>query len=276
MPRTPLSPPTARSESDIVERIRLGGPAVVALSGGVDSAVVAALAYEALGPRATAVTLTGPAVSRAETERARAVALRIGLAHHLIEANPLERAEYRANPVDRCYFCRSVEAGRVREFGDARGFGRYLDGVHLDDLSDDRPGLRAMEEAGFEHPLVWGGWTKADIRQAARARGLPNADQPSDACLASRVAHGDPSDAALLARIEAAETVLLERGFRRVRVRVRAGAARIEVDPEEVARLTEPPLVDEVLGRVAALGFSPVSVDPLGYGGARRPTREAT
>lgn len=270
-----IFPRSASSEAELMERIRLGGPAVVALSGGVDSALVAALAYDALGPRVTAVTLTGPSVSHAELERALAVGRKIGIEHHLVTANPLERAEYRANPSDRCYFCRSVEAGRLREFGEARGFHRYLDGVHLDDLSDDRPGLRAMNEAGFEHPLVWGGWTKADVRRAARARGLPNAEAPSDACLASRVAHGDPIDADLLARIEAAEAILLDRGFCRVRVRVRGGSARIEVDPPEVARLASPAMAAEVLARVGALGFAPVSIDPLGYGAARSRATEA-
>jgi pyridinium-3,5-biscarboxylic acid mononucleotide sulfurtransferase len=266
---------SVRSEEEIIDWIGRGGPAVVALSGGVDSAVVASLAYAALGTAVAAVTLTGPAVSRTEVNRAAVVAQRIGVEHRFVEANPLERAEYRANPPDRCYFCRSVEAGRLREFGQAHGFRRYLDGVHLDDLSDDRPGLRAMEEAGFEHPLVWGGWTKADVRRAARNRGLPNADQPSDACLASRVAHGDPIDRALLGRIEAAEALLLDRGFRRVRVRVRSGSARIEVDPEEVARLTSPEVAPEVVARVGALGFSPVTIDPRGYGGARPRATEA-
>jgi pyridinium-3,5-biscarboxylic acid mononucleotide sulfurtransferase len=270
MPGPPATLPTPRAPEELVANIRGGGPALVALSGGVDSGVVAALTYEALGGKSVAVTLTGPAVSRAEVARAEEVARRIGIAHHVVMANPLENAEYRANPSDRCYFCRSVEAGRLREFGDARGFGRYLDGVHLDDLADDRPGLRAMEEAGFEHPLASGGWTKADVRRAARAFGLPNAEQPSDACLASRVAHGDPIDAELLSRIEAAESILLDRGFRRVRVRVRAGSARLEVDPEEVPRLTSAPLASEVVARVSALGFSPVSIDPLGYGSGRR------
>ncbi len=186
-----------------------------------------------------------------------------------MSANPLENAEYRANPSDRCYFCRSVETHRLREFGDARGILQYLDGVHADDLRDDRPGLRAMNEAGFEHPLAWGGWTKSEVRRVARLRGLPNADQPSDACLASRVSHGDAIDAPLLARIEAAETVLRGRGFRRVRVRVQNGAARIEVDPDEVPRLTLPVTAAEVLAEVGALGFSPVTIDPRGYGAGR-------
>jgi pyridinium-3,5-biscarboxylic acid mononucleotide sulfurtransferase len=179
------------AESALVERIRRGGAALVALSGGVDSALVAALAVAALGPEVVAVTLTGPAVSRAESERAAAVARSLGVEHHVLTANPLDVAEYRANASDRCYFCRSVETRRLKEFGTPRGVRQYLDGVHLDDLHDDRPGLRAMNEAGFDHPLVWGGWTKADVRRAARGRGLPNADQPSDACLASRPRGGD-------------------------------------------------------------------------------------
>lgn len=260
---------STRTVGEVRDRIRDGGPAVVALSGGVDSALVAALAFQALGNRVAAVTLTGPAVSLAEVERAAKVARHIGVDHHLVAANPLERAEYRANPSDRCYFCRSVEAGRLREFGESHGFHHYLDGVHLDDLSDDRPGLRAMDEAGFEHPLAWAGWTKADVRREARVRGLPNAEQPSDACLASRVAHGDAIDASLLARIEAAEAILLGRGFRRVRVRVRGHSARIEVDPDEVDRLTSPAVAGDVLTRVGALGFGPVSIEPAGYGGAR-------
>jgi pyridinium-3,5-biscarboxylic acid mononucleotide sulfurtransferase len=273
-----LAPPLTarvRTEAELRAWFRGGGRTLVALSGGVDSGVVASLAFDALGPEAVAVTLRGPSVSRAEVDRARAVAGAIGLEHHLVVADPLESAEYRANPPNRCYFCRSVEAGRLREFGAGRSVRRYVDGVHLDDLADARPGLRAMEEAGFDHPLVWAGWTKADVRRAAHARGLPNADQPSDACLASRVAHGEPIDAPLLGRIEAAEAVLLAHGFRRVRLRVRGRAARIEVDPDEVPRLSSEPLAREVLDRIGALGFEPVTVDPAGYGHARGRERGA-
>jgi len=256
-------------ERTLVERIRERGPALVAWSGGVDSALVASLAFEALGSRAVAVTLTGPAVSRAEVERATEVARAIGIEHHLVRADPLENAEYRANPSDRCYFCRSVETRRLREFGDGRGILQFLDGVQADDLHDDRPGLRAMDEAGFDHPLAWGGWTKSDVRRVARVRGLPNADQPSDACLASRVAHGHAIDGDFFARIEAAEALLLARGFRRVRVRVEDGAARIEVDPDEVALLSVPATAARVTADIGALGFAPVTIDPRGYGASR-------
>jgi uncharacterized protein len=259
-----------RPADEVIARIRDGGRAVVALSGGVDSSTVAALAFSALGSEALAITLTGPAVSGAEVSRAERVAAAIGVEHVLLRVDPLSRAEYRENRSDRCYFCRVVETSLLREFGAARSAVQYLDGVHRDDLTDDRPGLRAMDEAGFSHPLLWAGWGKAEVRAEARRRGLPNWDQPSDACLASRIAHGDPVTSELLARIESAEAVLLGLGFRRVRVRVRQGTARIEVDPAEVPRLRSEPLASEVTRAVACLGFANVTIDPRGYPGAVR------
>lgn len=251
-------------------RLASAGPALVALSGGVDSAVVASLAFEALGDHALAVTLFGPAVARAEVDRARRVAAAVGIAHRVVEANPLAVADYRQNGPNRCYFCRSVETSVLRAEGARRGARQYLDGVHLDDLTDDRPGLRAMDEAGFDHPLVWAGWTKADVRIAARERGLPNWDQPSDACLSSRVRHGDPVSEELLRRIEAGESWVAGQGFRRVRVRTLGSGARVEVDPDEVPRLLAEPMATRVLAQLRALGFDPVRLDPSGYGANRR------
>jgi pyridinium-3,5-biscarboxylic acid mononucleotide sulfurtransferase len=249
----------------VLRRLTEGGPALVALSGGVDSSLVASLAHEALGANAIAVTLIGPAVGRREKERATRVARTIGISHELLEVNPLANETYRANPPNRCYFCRVAETTALLETGAERGIRQYLDGVHLDDLGDSRPGIRAMDEAGFEHPLVWAGWHKTDVRQWARLRGLPNWDQPSDACLASRVRHGDPITAGLLRRIERAEQRVLARGFRRVRVRVHAGSARIEVDPDEIPRLTKEPLVGEVISAVKSEGFEDVWIDLRGY-----------
>lgn len=269
MPSVPLSArPTTRSVDELMAHVRAGGPALVALSGGVDSSLVASLAFSALGVDAVAVTLAGPAVSRGEVDRACRVATAIGIEHVIVPTDPLSRAEYRENGPDRCYHCRSVETSALRAYGATRSARQYLDGVQVDDLSDDRPGLRAMDEAGFHHPLLWAGWGKTQVRAEARRRGLPNWDQPSDACLASRVAHGDPVTVELLERVETAERVLLDRGFRRVRVRVRAGSARIEVDPTEVARLLEEPLSSEVTDAIARIGFSPVTIDPRGYRGA--------
>lgn len=257
------------SERELVERLATRGTALVALSGGVDSSLVAALARGALGSDCLAVTLEGAAVSHAEVERARRVAEEIGIEHVVAPVDPLTRPEYRANPPDRCFFCRSVESAALLTIGRDRGVRQYLDGIHLDDLSDDRPGLKAMDAAGFDHPLARAQWTKADVREAARARRLPNWDQPSDACLASRVAHGDPITAELLGRIETGEQWLHDRGFRQVRVRTRGTGARVEVEPAEVPRLRGEPMASEMREMLRGLGFSPVTIDPDGYGASR-------
>jgi pyridinium-3,5-biscarboxylic acid mononucleotide sulfurtransferase len=258
-----------RTSVEVVARIATGGPALVALSGGVDSSLVASLAVEALGEEAVAATVSNPAVARREVAAAAELARRIGLRHIVIPADPLNRPQYRENGADRCYHCRTVETTALRAYGDAGEIQQYLDGIHLDDLSDDRPGLRAMDAAGFFHPLLWAGWRKQDVREVARARGLATWDRPSDACLASRIARGQPVSAELLDRIESAETVLHDRGFRRVRVRVNGTAARVEVDPGEVERLRTEPLSTEVIDRIRGLGFGSVTLDPRGYPAAR-------
>lgn len=267
MPEDLLFPPPATPAGQVVHRIREGGRALVALSGGVDSALVASLAYSALGPDALAVTLSGPAVARREVERAREVARAIGIPHVILAADPLLREAYRANREDRCYHCRTVETSVMVEFGATHSVVQYLDGVQRDDLADDRPGIRAMNEAGFAHPLLWAGWGKAEVRVEARRRDLPNWDQPSDACLSSRIERGEPVTRPLLERVESAEGVLLDLGFRRVRVRVRQGEARVEVDPSEVARLRSEPLAGRVVRELRRLGFANVTLDPLGYRG---------
>jgi uncharacterized protein len=264
-PRTTVPPD---DPGEVVHRIAEGGgPIVVAMSGGVDSSVVAALAFEALGTQAVAVTLTGPAVARREVDRAARVARSIGIAHLEIEVNPLALVSYRANPSNRCFFCRSVEAEALTAEGVRRGAHQYVDGIHLDDLGEERPGIAAMERAGFHHPLAMAGWRKTEVRREARRRALPNWDEPSDACLASRVAHGQAIDRDLLSRIERAEEIVRSFGFRRVRVRVGGRSARIEVDPAEVGRLAAPSVAANVREGLMRLGFATVTIDPAGYHG---------
>ncbi|MCI4321193.1 MAG: ATP-dependent sacrificial sulfur transferase LarE [Thermoplasmata archaeon] len=257
--------PRARREAELLEELRAGGPSVVALSGGVDSAVVAALAARALGPAAHAVTLVGPAVAREEIARAREVATAVGLAHELVPVDPLADDQYRANGSNRCYFCRRVESSAIRAWAQGRGVETLLDGVHWDDLGDDRPGIRAMDEAGFRHPLVWAGWGKSEVRAFAREAALPNWDAPSDACLASRIRHGEPVTLPLLHRVEAAERHVRSLGFRRVRVRVEGEDARIEVDLPEVERLRSEPNASRMRLALRELGFAEVRIDPAGY-----------
>lgn len=267
MPADPRSSdPGARLEAaGIVDRLRAMGPAVVALSGGVDSAVVARLAAEALGDDVTAITLVGVAVPAREVAAAARSAAAACIAHRTILVDPLADGEYRANPANRCFFCRREETAAIRAWGAAHGVRSYLDGIHRDDLGEARSGLQAMDAAGFAHPLVEAGWRKIDVRAFARSVGLWNWDRPSEACLASRVAHGHALDAALLARVAAAEDWLLARGFRRVRVRTDGASARVEVDPTEVARLVAEPLASATRAELTALGFDPVALDLVGY-----------
>ncbi len=262
----PSVPGPRWSEEVLLAHLPARGTAVVALSGGVDSAVVAHLLARTVGGGARAVTLTGPAISPAEVERATRVARHIGVPLAFVPVDPLALPEYRANPSNRCFFCRTVEMGGIRAWASALGSVRFFDGVHSDDLGEDRPGIRAMDSAGFEHPLLEARWGKREVRAYARAVGLPNAEQPSDACLASRVRHGQPLSALLLQRIARAEERVFRRGFRRVRVRVDGGSARIEVDPDEVARLLSEPLASELREEIGTLGFDPVTLDPDGYG----------
>jgi pyridinium-3,5-biscarboxylic acid mononucleotide sulfurtransferase len=259
----PSAPP--RSAEALVARLRAGGPALVALSGGVDSSAVASLAFEALGSGAVAATVVSRSVSAAEVAAARQAARAIGIDHREVLAEPLDDARYRENGPDRCYRCRSVETGALLSVGRSLSLRQFLDGIHLGDLGDDRPGIRAMDEAGFFHPLLWAGWGKGEVRRYARSVGLPNWDRPSNACLASRVARGEPITAELLDRVGQAEEVVRARGFRRVRVRSRYGAATVEVGAEETPRLESPALRRDLAAALADLGFRSVAFDSVGY-----------
>jgi pyridinium-3,5-biscarboxylic acid mononucleotide sulfurtransferase len=263
--RPPVAGQGPSEPSVIVAQLASARSALVALSGGVDSSVVAALAFQALGAKAVAVTLTGPAVPPDEVRSAREAARAVGIRHVLLTSDPLSDPRYAGNPTNRCYFCRNHEGDLLRAWGEERSIERYLDGVHLDDLGDDRPGLRAMDEHGFQHPLVDAGWAKAEVRSYARSIALPTWDRPSNACLASRVAHGQMISIPLLKRVAEAEAWLSARGFRRVRVRVSGEQVRIEVDPAEVSRLMSGAFSDPLRAAMSELGFASVEVDPRGY-----------
>lgn len=261
----PSTPDSFLPSSTLIDRIRAGGRALVALSGGVDSAVVAALTHEALGDECLAVTLVGPAVSDSERDGAERTAREIGVSHEVVSVDPISNSEYRANPRNRCYFCRVVETTALKDVGQRTGVRQYLDGLHVDDLGDDRPGIRAMDEAGFRHPLVEGAWNKSLVRAYARERGLTVWSKPADACLASRVRHGIPITGDLLQRVDAAEHSVRSLGFQRVRVRFDGDRARVEVGPDEVARLLVEPTASHVREALRELGFSEPRLDPVGY-----------
>ena len=244
---------------------------LIAYSGGVDSGVVAALAHRALGERALAVTAAAETLAGAELDAARKLAAEIGIRHEIVTYSELDDPEFVANPSHRCYVCQGMRMDTMIALAWQRGFAAVCDGTNASDPGPDRPGLRAVRERGVYSPLLAHGVDKAMTRQIAQAFGLSVWDRPANACLSSRIPHGQVVTLGKLRRIEAAEEILAGHGFRVIRVRhddAQGGAARVEVAPDEVSRLAG--LWDEIEPRLRSLGFHQVAYDPRGYrrGGA--------
>jgi uncharacterized protein len=232
---------------------------VVAFSGGVDSSLVAAAAFRALGERALAVTAVSPALATGELEGARAVAHAIGIEHRTIETNELSRAGYRANEVDRCYHCKTELYSCLEAVARAGCRERVLSGANADDLGDWRPGLRAAGEHGVRHPLVELGLGKRAVRDLARAAAIPSADKPASPCLASRLPYGTAVTAEVLAQVDEAERALKELGHRILRVRHFGSRARVELGREELAALNAG-AASEVAAAVRRAGYAEVRI----------------
>jgi len=241
------------------------GSAVIAYSGGVDSTFLAAVAAQALGARALAVTADSPSLPRRRLEEAVASAHQLGLNHRVIRTCELDNPAYAANDADRCFHCKFSLFERLAAIARAEGYAAVLDGANRDDRGDYRPGSEAARRLGVRSPLQELGFAKADIRAASRALGLPTADRPASACLASRIPYGSPVTAEALARVERAEDALSDLGFRQLRVRAHGDVARIELAPEEIERLLDAATRGVVHAAVRACGFRFVALDLIGY-----------
>jgi uncharacterized protein len=238
---------------------------LVAYSGGVDSTLVAAVAGHILGDRALAVTAVSPSLPPGQMAEARRVADDLGLRHRTVETRETERPEYLANGLDRCYHCR-LELYRVlRRIADEDGLQLVVSGTNLDDLDDFRPGLRAAAEAGVRHPLVEVGFSKRDVRVAARELDIPTWDKPASACLSSRIPFGQRISVDELERIGRAERLLTDLGFRRCRARVHGDLVRVEVDLEDLPRFARPDVRERVVEALKALGYRFVTLDLEGF-----------
>jgi uncharacterized protein len=248
-----------RSRLDALKQV------VVAYSGGVDSALVAALAAERLGERALAITGVSPALAPHLRQEARDQAAWLGLRHRELPTRELDDPAYAANPEDRCYACKRELHGLLAPIAAAAAGAAVVDGVNLDDLGDHRPGLRAAREHGVISPLAEAGIDKAGVRQLSRALGLPWWDKPAQPCLASRFPYGESISAARLRRVAAAEDWLRRRGFDELRVRSQGEVARIELPasalPAALVRLAAGDLRDELVAAFLGYGFQAVGLD---------------
>lgn len=236
---------------------------IVAFSGGIDSSLVAYVAGQVLGNKALAVTSGSASLKRTDLELSKRLSDDWGIKHEVIVTDELNKADYRANPVNRCFHCKTSLYTELQQIAEQRGIAVIANGTNLDDLGDHRPGLIAADNHKIRSPLVESGFHKADIRALAHELGLENADKPQAACLSSRFPYGTAINQELLAQVEAAEDVLAELGFSQFRVRHHGEVARLEVLPEEFSLAAQHHQILEQ--RIKALGYRFVTMDLGGF-----------
>ncbi len=239
--------------------------AIVAFSGGVDSAYLGWAATKVLGPRAVCITADSPSYPDHHRQLARRIARDFSLQHEIVSTTELERPEYRANPVDRCYYCKHELYTTLSRIARDRGIRVIVDGNNADDRGDYRPGRKAAREFGVRSPLDEVGLSKDEIRELSREAGLPTWDEPASACLSSRIPYHSEVTGEKLRTIERAEDVMRDLGFRVCRVRHHDTLARLEIGRDELARALEPGLRERIVLELRALGYQHVTIDLQGY-----------
>lgn len=238
---------------------------LVAYSGGIDSTVVLKIAHEQLGERALGITAVSPTFPTIELDCAKQVASEIGARHELVHTDQLEIPAFVQNDSARCFHCKTDLYQLLDGLREPRASRWIVDGTNLDDLGDDRPGIKAAREWRVRSPLVEAAFSKSDVRALAQTLGLSNWDKPAAACLSSRIPRGIPITIESLRRVEQAEEILQAEGFRHVRVREHGDLARIEVGAEEFSRMNQPDLRAYISARLRKAGFRFVCVDLEGY-----------
>lgn len=252
-------------EEHLTGMLKDAGELAVAFSGGVDSSYLASIAYRVLGDRSIAVTALSPTYPEHVRADAESVAKFIGIKHILIDSNELEIPGFAENPADRCYFCKKELFQEIADAVKPLGFSRIADGSNDDDKGDYRPGMRAACELGVWRPLMDAGMTKEDIRECSRRAGLPTAEMPAYACLASRFPYGTEITEEKLKAIDQMEVFLRDRGFKVVRVRYHGDVARIEIGEDEIPRMFDHSIRAEITKKAKECGFLYAAMDLKGY-----------
>ena len=239
------------------------GSVAVALSGGVDSGLVAKVAHDCLGEAAIAVTAVSPSLAAEERDAVASLVERIGIRHVFLDSYETDDPRYQANAPDRCYFCKTNVYDVLTGYAEGEGFRILVDGTNADDVGDHRPGRRAAREQGVRSPLQEAAITKAEVRAMARELALPIWDKPAAACLASRIPYGARVTDEKLSQVERAEAVLRELGIRQLRVRHHDKVARLEVEPDAIATVLKHR--GEITEQLKRVGFVYVTLDLDGF-----------
>ncbi len=252
-------------EQTLVELLQNMKSVLIAYSGGVDSTYLAFKAHQVLGPNALAITAESPIVPEREVRMARQLAEQLGLRHEIARNNAMELEVFRANPPDRCFYCKDALLTKLKVLAAERGMAAIADGVNADDPADFRPGLKASEKHNIRSPLLEAGLRKEDIRELSRRSGLPTADRPSAACLASRIPYGLTITEKNLRAVERGEEALRALGFRVVRVRHHDTLVRLEFGKEELGRALTPEMASRLVPIFKELGYKYVTIDLEGF-----------
>lgn len=261
-----MKPDLAAKLQQLEEAFRAKGRVLIALSGGVDSTLLMEIAHRALGhENAIGVTAKSETLTPQEFKAVCDLAQQRGWNHRVIEYSELEIPNYAANPVNRCYFCKSELFSRLKTLAAEIGCCAVAEGTNADDLGDYRPGMQAARELGTWSPLLECKVTKEEVRELAKHFDLPTWDKPSGACLSSRFPYGSPITREKLDQVAQAEEFLRSLGFTQVRVRHHGAVARIELLPQEMPRLLDNGLAATVVERFRTLGFVFATLDLLGY-----------